>query len=787
MGRAAKGMDEAEIQEILAMKDDLLAQQQETAALRGDVSKLQQDITSISGTQGEMNSAVGQMQKAMADIGLQLSNISSVLSKLQVTPPAPTARAPAQDVGTSGQEKSPTLQHVQARTEFLRNQLEKEKEITRQMEDVHQQNLPPIRTNRLQRPPGFHSNTAPGQSSEVGTPLGSQHTDHTPVFNQYQQNRERQMWQGYFRTYEQDMRAQFMKSITKGPKMDFPRFDGTDPVGWIRQCNKYFQMSAAPEEYKLSLAQLYITGDADVWLRRSGLLNKKLTWQQFCKELIHRFSASGSYDLTDKFNTIRQNNQTVKEYTKTFEDLMAEVQEDNPNISESWFVRCYVNGLREGIKYQVRPLRPASLTDAYWLAIDIEPCHPPKKNYNTYHIPYAKYQQTQFNRTDHVQLPGTSVKTTETTTVPQQKIRKVGECWRCGDKWMHGHKCKLIPNVHLMQEELQNSEDHLQSGSETNEEEENPTQTEEKVMHISAQAIGELPLTALPTVIICIGGKRTVALLDSGSNSTYIDQTFAIKANCNLQVAAIKNICVAGGGLLQSTAIVQDCEFTISKHKFHHHFRVLDLPGQDVILGCDWFSMVSPVAFDLPKSTVTITLETGNPITLPLCPAVQEPKQIPAEKLNRMMDKGATGYFIQMVSETTAPKHTVPQPVQHLLDKYSDVFEEPKQLPPSRSLDHTIPLIPGAEPPQLRPYRLPHYQKTEMENQVKELLENNIIRPSQSPFASPAILVKKKDKSFRLCIDFRKVNSITVKNKFPIPIIEDLLDELHGAKVFFQN
>ena len=57
--------------------------------------------------------------------------------------------------------------------------------------------------------------------------------------------------------------------------MDFPRFEGEDPVGWIRQCNKYFQMSAAPEEYKVSLAQLYIIGEADVWLRRSNILKKK--------------------------------------------------------------------------------------------------------------------------------------------------------------------------------------------------------------------------------------------------------------------------------------------------------------------------------------------------------------------------------------------------------------------------------------------------------------------------------------------------------------------------------
>ena len=122
---------------------------------------------------------------------------------------------------------------------------------------------------------------------------------------------------------------------------------------------------------------MYVVDDADVWLRRSGLLKKQLSWKQFGAEVIKRFSDTGSYDLTEKFNSVKQLNSTVSEYTKVFEDLMADVQEENPELGEQWFVRCYVNGLRDGIKFQLRPLRPQTLTDAYCLARDIEPCHPP--------------------------------------------------------------------------------------------------------------------------------------------------------------------------------------------------------------------------------------------------------------------------------------------------------------------------------------------------------------------------------------------------------------------------
>ena len=131
-----------------------------------------------------------------------------------------------------------------------------------------------------------------------------------------------------------------------------------------------------------------------------------------------------------------------------------------------------------------------------------------------------------------------------------------------------------------------------------------------------------------------------------------------------------------------------------------------------------------------------------------------------------------------------APETPVPPAVQELLQQHHTVFKDPQTLPPHRPLDHEIHLIPGVVPVNCRPYRYSPLQKDEIERQVSEMLKAGLITPSISPFASPVLLVKKKDGTWRFCVDYRRLNDITVKSKFPLPVIDELLDELGGAKWF---
>jgi len=118
------------------------------------------------------------------------------------------------------------------------------------------------------------------------------------------------------------------------------------------------------------------------------------------------------------------------------------------------------------------------------------------------------------------------------------------------------------------------------------------------------------------------------------------------------------------------------------------------------------------------------------------------------------------------------------------LDNHSKVFETPKGLPPIRDHDHAIHLIPGSVPPNIRPYKYPYAKKSEIEYMVAEMLEAGIIQHNQSSFFALVVLVQKNDGSWHMCLDYRELNQLTIKDKFPIPLINELLDELHGAIYF---
>ena len=120
-----------------------------------------------------------------------------------------------------------------------------------------------------------------------------------------------------------------------------------------------------------------------------------------------------------------------------------------------------------------------------------------------------------------------------------------------------------------------------------------------------------------------------------------------------------------------------------------------------------------------------------------------------------------------------------------MVDEYADVFpDEIPELPPSRDVHFIIDLIPGVGQVSMAPYRMAPTELAELMQLIEDLLEKKFIRPSASPWGAPILLVKKKDGSSRLCVDYLQLNKLTIKNKYPLPMIDDLMDQLRGAVVF---
>jgi hypothetical protein len=118
------------------------------------------------------------------------------------------------------------------------------------------------------------------------------------------------------------------------------------------------------------------------------------------------------------------------------------------------------------------------------------------------------------------------------------------------------------------------------------------------------------------------------------------------------------------------------------------------------------------------------------------------------------------------------------------LSEIQDLFSVPSTLPPHRTYDHAISLLPGAIPVNTKPYRYSPLHKNKIERQVNQLLEAGFIVPSMSPFASPILLGQEKDGNWRFCVDYRRLNTLTIKNRFPMPLVNEILDELASAKFF---
>ncbi|WVZ71682.1 LOW QUALITY PROTEIN: hypothetical protein U9M48_020237 [Paspalum notatum var. saurae] len=485
-------------------------------------------------------------------------------------------------------------------------------------------------------------------------------------------------------------------------------------------------------------------GNAAQWFQVYKARQGIGTWAKFVEVVHAKFGVYDYQNAVTEFLDLKQTG-TVEEYVAAFEELQFQVAAHNMGMDEVYFVSQFMRGLKPELRYGVHSQMPETVEKAIMLAkIQQKLLEEPKAKMargaitlKSNNFPLKQEQKSQFNPalTKERQL--------------RDFRRANGLCYYCGDKFdsTHLEKCpkrqKLQANALVI-----NELDVPQLDVPLTDEVLNQLAIEDSL----AEEFCTLSLNALSGTdtgpcmkLKSFGNKVMLLLVDSGSSHSFVNGAFLNQVSCQMQKVSPSKVKLANGDEIVTNQAVTGLEWWCQGHTFTTPMKVLPLGSYDAILGYDWLEMHSPMQF---------TLKGVPPVPLQLT-------EMYAEQLVKW-SKGNDIWACALVAPISSEQSPSSFPeITTILKEYSEVFTIPTALPPHRHYDHTIPILPGATPVNSRPYRYSHLHKDEIERQIK-----------------------KKDGSWHMCVDYRRLNAITVKNRFPIPLVEEILDELSGSKYF---
>ncbi|WZY93867.1 hypothetical protein YC2023_066196 [Brassica napus] len=283
---------------------------------------------------------------------------------------------------------------------------------------------------------------------------------------------------------------------------------------------------------------------------------------------------------------------------------------------------------------------------------------------------------------------------------------------------------------------------------------------------------------------LMVGGVKTHVLFDTGATHSFVSPglvgkgLFCLDAGDNFGIVR-----AACGQAMNSLGLMSNIPVQIQGKVFPVNLVCVHLKNQEVILGMDWLGKYR-ATLDYHKGRVQ--LENGlHPVEYQgLCQA-DEKVVVSAVRAIRMLEQGCQSFLATITTTEPDSSGFLLDPREDsLVSEFQDVFQALQGVPPDRSDPFPIELEPGTAPLSKSPYRMAPAEMAELKKQLEELLDKGFIRPSSSPWGAPVLFVKKKDGSMHLCIDYRGLNRVTVKNKYPLPRINELLDQLKGAKWF---
>ena len=228
--------------------------------------------------------------------------------------------------------------------------------------------------------------------------------------------------------------------------------------------------------------------------------------------------------------------------------------------------------------------------------------------------------------------------------------------------------------------------------------------------------------------------------------------------------------------------VVCECPVSICGRVLPANLVILLMFSYDVILGMDWLTR-HLVVIDCARKQVTLTPWGEEKVMYVGSQVRSLPPMILVVQARKLIIRGNQVFLAFVVTPTKQAKKNLKDIL--VVCEHVDIFStDYSGLPPQREVEFGIECVPGINPISKAPYRMASSELKELKKQLQKLLYKGFIHPSISPWGAPMLFVKKKDRSMRMCIDYWELNKVTIKNRYPLPRIDDLLDQLQGVRVF---
>ncbi|WVZ26157.1 hypothetical protein V8G54_004701 [Vigna mungo] len=468
-------------------------------------------------------------------------------------------------------------------------------------------------------------------------------------------------------------------------------------------------------------------------------------------------------------------------------------------VSSEALLDCFISGLKPDIRREIIAQAPNTILKAISLARLFEekysfkprPYHP-NTSRNTTPNTSPTTTQSYINPLQQPLLPTPNQRPFPQTFRPNtikrmspaemQSRREKGLCYTCDERFTANHKC---PNRQYT---------FLQVAYEEEEEQQTDTDVPDLEQHLEhhlslnafkgAAGVGTMRFQG------SLNGMTIQILLDSGSSDNFLQPRIAHCLKLPVEEMSSLHVLVGNGNAMSTEGVIKEIQVKVQGHTLTLPVYLLPVSGADLILGAAWLATIGPHIADYRSLALKFYLDNKLITLHGELPTLPKPAEL--HHLHRLCKTDAIAELFTLQLTQTLPLKddglVIPENIEPeialLLHTYRTIFATPKGLPPNRSQNHCIPFLPDVNAVRVRPYKYPHSQKQQIESMVHQMLADGIITHSTSPFSSPIILVKKKDGTWRFCTDYRALNAVTIKDRFPIPTVEELLDELFGAKFF---